>query len=303
MAISAQAVKELRERTGAGMMDCKRALEETNGDMEKAIDLLRERGIAKAAKKAGRIAAEGLTSYAIEGNVAAIVEVNCETDFVAKNPEFQTLVKDIAEHVVTQRPASVEAALEQPFKGNGDKLSQVISEKIATIGENITFRRFSILEKSDNGVFGAYLHMGGKIGVLVALEGTKDEALEGTKDEVLAKDLGMHAAASNPRYANREEVSQEEIEREREVLKNQALAEGKPANIVEKMVEGRLGKFFEEFVMVEQPFVKDPDKKVSALLKEAGATLKAFVRFQVGEGIEKKQEDFAAEVMAQVNKQ
>ncbi|CAJ1002465.1 MULTISPECIES: translation elongation factor Ts [Brevibacillus] len=295
MAISAQAVKELRERTGAGMMDCKRALEETNGDMEKAIDLLRERGIAKAAKKAGRIAAEGLTSYAIEGNVAAIVEVNCETDFVAKNPEFQTLVKDIAEHVVTQRPASVEAALEQPFKGNGDKLSQVISEKIATIGENITFRRFSILEKSDNGVFGAYLHMGGKIGVLVALEGTKDE--------VLAKDLGMHAAASNPRYANREEVSQEEIEREREVLKNQALAEGKPANIVEKMVEGRLGKFFEEFVMVEQPFVKDPDKKVSALLKEAGATLKAFVRFQVGEGIEKKQEDFAAEVMAQVNKQ
>jgi elongation factor Ts len=295
MAISAQAVKELRERTGAGMMDCKKALEETNGDMEKAIDLLRERGIAKAAKKAGRIAAEGLTNFAIDGNVAAIVEVNCETDFVAKNPEFQSLVKDIAEHVVTQRPATIEAALEQPFKGQGEALSQVISEKIATIGENITFRRFSILEKSDNGVFGAYLHMGGKIGVLVALEGTKDEAL--------AKDLGMHAAAANPRYANRDEVSADEIEREREVLKNQALAEGKPANIVEKMVEGRLSKFFEEYVLVEQPFVKDPDKKVSALLKEAGATLKAFVRFQVGEGIEKKQEDFAAEVMAQVNKQ
>jgi len=295
MAISAQAVKELRERTGAGMMDCKKALEETNGDMEKAIDLLRERGIAKAAKKAGRIAAEGLTNFAIDGNVAAIVEVNCETDFVAKNPEFQSLVKDIAEHVVTQRPASVEAALEQPFKGQGEPLSQVISEKIATIGENISFRRFSILEKSDNGVFGAYLHMGGKIGVLVALEGTQDEAL--------AKDLGMHAAAANPRFANREEVSADEIEREREVLKNQALAEGKPANIVEKMVEGRLSKFFEEYVLVEQPFVKDPDKKVLALLKEAGATLKAFVRFQVGEGIEKKQEDFAAEVMAQVNKQ
>jgi elongation factor Ts len=295
MAISAQAVKELRERTGAGMMDCKKALEETNGDMEKAIDLLRERGIAKAAKKAGRIAAEGLTNFAIDGNVAAIVEVNCETDFVAKNPEFQSLVKDIAEHVVTQRPATIEAALEQPFKGQGEALSQVISEKIATIGENISFRRFSILEKSDNGVFGAYLHMGGKIGVLVALEGTKDEAL--------AKDLGMHAAAANPRYANRDEVSADEIEREREVLKNQALAEGKPANIVEKMVEGRLSKFFEEYVLVEQPFVKDPDKKVSALLKEAGATLKAFVRFQVGEGIEKKQEDFAAEVMAQVNKQ
>lgn len=295
MAISAQAVKELRERTGAGMLDCKKALEETNGDMEKAIDLLRERGVAKAAKKAGRIAAEGLTATAVAGNVAAIVEVNCETDFVAKNPDFQALVKDIAEHVVSARPASVEAALAQPFKGEGETLSHVINEKIATIGENISLRRLAVLEKSDNGVFGAYLHMGGKIGVLVALEGTTDESL--------AKDLGMHAAAANPRFANREEVSADEIEREREVLKNQALGEGKPANIVEKMVEGRLSKFFEEYVLVEQPFVKDPDKKVSALLKEAGGTLKAFVRYQVGEGIEKKQEDFAAEVMAQVNKQ
>lgn len=295
MAISAQAVKELRERTGAGMMDCKKALEETNGDMEKAIDLLRERGIAKAAKKSGRIAAEGLTAVAINGNVGAIVEVNCETDFVAKNPEFQTLVKDIAEHVIAGRPADVEAALAQPFKGQGDALSQVISEKIATIGENLSFRRFALIEKSDAGVFGGYLHMGGKIGVLVALEGTQDETL--------AKDIAMHAAAANPRFANRDEVSAEEIEREREVLKAQALAEGKPANIVEKMVEGRLSKYFEEYVLVEQPFVKDPDKKVSALLKEAGATLKSFTRFQVGEGIEKKQEDFAAEVMAQVNKQ
>ncbi|MBY0088756.1 translation elongation factor Ts [Brevibacillus sp. M2.1A] len=295
MAISAQAVKELRERTGAGMMDCKRALEETAGDMEKAIDLLRERGVAKAAKKSGRIAAEGLTATAVAGNVAAVVEVNCETDFVGKNPEFQTLVKDIAEHVVSQRPASVEEALEQPFKGAGETLGHVINEKIATIGENISFRRFALSEKTDNGVFGAYLHMGGRIGVLVTLEGTQDETL--------ARDLGMHAAASNPRFANREEVSADEIEREREVLKNQALAEGKPANIVEKMVEGRLSKFFEEYVLVEQPFVKDTDKKVATLLKEAGATLKGFARFQVGEGIEKKQEDFAAEVMAQVNKQ
>ncbi|MFC8687983.1 translation elongation factor Ts [Brevibacillus porteri] len=295
MAISAQAVKELRERTGAGMMDCKRALEETAGDMEKAIDLLRERGVAKAAKKSGRIAAEGLTATAVAGNVAAVVEVNCETDFVGKNPEFQALVKDIAEHVVSQRPASVEEALEQPFKGAGETLGHVINEKIATIGENISFRRFALSEKTDNGVFGAYLHMGGRIGVLVTLEGTQDETL--------ARDLGMHAAASNPRFANREEVSADEIEREREVLKNQALAEGKPANIVEKMVEGRLSKFFEEYVLVEQPFVKDTDKKVAVLLKEAGATLKGFARFQVGEGIEKKQEDFAAEVMAQVNKQ
>jgi len=295
MAISAQTVKELRERTGAGMMDCKKALEETNGDMEKAIDLLRERGIAKAAKKAGRIAAEGLASFAVNGNVGAIVEVNCETDFVAKNPEFQQLVKDIAAHVAAHRSASVEEALEQSFQGGEDNLSKVISEKIATIGENISFRRLSVLEKSDAGVFGGYLHMGGKIGVLVALEGTSDEGL--------AKDIAMHAAAANPRFAVREEVSADEIEREREVLKNQALAEGKPANIVEKMVEGRLSKYFEEYCLVEQPFVKDPDKKVSALLKEAGATLKAFTRFQVGEGIEKKQEDFAAEVMAQVNKQ
>lgn len=295
MAISAQSVKELRERTGAGMMDCKKALEETNGDMEKAIDLLRERGIAKAAKKAGRIAAEGLTAIAAEGNKAAIVEVNCETDFVAKNPEFQTLVKEIAEHVVSQAPATVEQALEQPFKGAGETLGHVINEKISTIGENISLRRFSIVEKSANGAIGGYLHMGGKIGVLVALEGSANESL--------AKDLGMHVAASNPRFIDRSEVSQEEIDREREVLKNQALSEGKPEAIVEKMVEGRLSKYFEEYCLVEQPFVKDPDKKVAALLKDAGATVKSFVRFQVGEGIEKKQEDFAAEVMAQVNKQ
>lgn len=294
MAVSAQLVKELRERTGAGMMDCKKALEETNGDMEKAIDLLRERGIAKAAKKADRVAAEGLSATAVSGNFAAVVEVNCETDFVAKNEEFKNLVKDLAEHVVSQRPATIEEALQQPFKGNGAPLSQVIQEKIATIGENISLRRFAVLEKTDNGVFGEYLHMGGKIGVLTVLEGTQDQAL--------AKDIAMHTAAANPRYATRDEVPAEELQREREVLKNQALAEGKPANIVEKMVEGRLSKFFEENCLVEQPFVKDPDKKVSALLKEAGATLKGFVRYKVGEGIEKKQEDFAAEVMAQVNK-
>ncbi|AKF94586.1 translation elongation factor Ts [Brevibacillus laterosporus] len=294
MAITAQTVKELRERTGAGMMDCKRALEEVNGDIEKAIDLLREKGIAKAAKKSGRIAAEGLTGFAINGNFGAVVEVNCETDFVAKNPEFQQLVKDIAEHVVNARPATVEEALTQAFQG-GEDLGTTINAKIATIGENISFRRFEILEKADNGVFGGYLHMGGKIGTLVALNDTDNEAL--------AKDLAMHAAASNPRFGVREEVSQDVIDREREVLKNQALSEGKPANIVDKMVEGRMAKFFEEYCLVEQPFVKDPDKRVSQLLKEAGASFKGFARFQVGEGIEKKQEDFAAEVMAQVNKQ
>ncbi|MBG9788074.1 MULTISPECIES: translation elongation factor Ts [Brevibacillus] len=294
MAITAQTVKELRERTGAGMMDCKRALEEVNGDIEKAIDLLREKGIAKAAKKSGRIAAEGLTGFAVNGNIGAVVEVNCETDFVAKNPEFQQLVKDIAEHVVNARPATVEEALTQAFQG-GEDLGTTINAKIATIGENISFRRFEILEKADNGVFGGYLHMGGKIGALVALNDSDNEAL--------AKDLAMHAAASSPRFGVREEVSQDVIDREREVLKNQALSEGKPANIVDKMVEGRMAKFFEEYCLVEQPFVKDPDKRVSQLLKEVGASFKGFARFQVGEGIEKKQEDFAAEVMAQVNKQ
>ncbi|WP_139488956.1 translation elongation factor Ts [Brevibacillus dissolubilis] len=292
--ISAALVKDLRDRTGAGMMECKKALQETEGDIEKAIDLLRERGTIKAAKKADRIAAEGLTGVATSGNFGAIVEVNCETDFVAKNPEFQALVSDIANFVVANRPESVDAALAATFQGE-NTLEKHISEKIATIGENITFRRFSLFEKADNGAFGAYLHQGGRIGVLTVLEGTTDESL--------AKDLAMHAAAAAPRFANREEVSADEIEREREVLKAQALAEGKPENIVEKMVEGRLSKYFEEYVLVEQPFVKDPDKKVSALLKEAGATLKGFVRYQVGEGIEKKQEDFAAEVMAQVNKQ
>ncbi|KUP08691.1 elongation factor Ts [Bacillus coahuilensis m2-6] len=293
MAITAQMVKELREKTGAGMMDCKKALTETNGDMDQAIDFLREKGIAKAAKKADRIAAEGSTFILSEGNEAVILEVNAETDFVAKNENFQNLVKELAEHLLTNKPESVEVALEQTM-ANGTSVSEYINSAIAKIGEKITLRRFAIRTKTDNDTFGEYLHMGGRIGVLAVVEGTTDAQA--------AKDVAMHAAALNPKYVSRDQVSAEEVEREREVLTQQALNEGKPENIVAKMVEGRLGKYFEEVCILDQPFVKDPDQKVGKFLQSKGATLTDFVRYEVGEGIEKRQENFAEEVMNQVNK-
>jgi len=293
MAITAQMVKELREKTGAGMMDCKKALQETNGDMEKAIDYLREKGIAKAAKKADRIAAEGTTYIQTEGNEAVILEVNSETDFVAKNENFQNLVKELANHLLSKKPANLEEALEQKMD-NGTTVSEYINSAIAKIGEKITLRRFEILTKGDNDAFGSYLHMGGRIGVLSVLEGTTDESV--------AKDVSMHIAALNPKYVTRDQVSQEEIDRERQVLTQQALNEGKPENIVAKMVEGRLGKFFEDICLVDQAFVKNPDQKVGQFVKSHGATVKTFVRYEVGEGIEKRQENFAEEVMNQMKK-
>ncbi|MBO8176558.1 MAG: elongation factor Ts [Bacillus sp. (in: Bacteria)] len=291
MAITAQMVKELREKTGAGMMDCKKALTETNGDMEKAIDYLREKGIAKAAKKADRIAAEGTTYILTEGNEAVILEVNSETDFVAKNENFQNLVKELAAHLLKNKPATLEVALEQSME-NGEKVADYINAAIAKIGEKITLRRFEIKTKTDNDAFGAYLHMGGRIAVLTVLEGTTDEEV--------AKDVAMHAAALNPKYVSRDQVSQEEIERERQVLKQQALNEGKPEHIVEKMVEGRLGKFFEDICLLDQAFVKNPDQKVRQFVESKGATVKEFVRYEVGEGMEKRQDNFAEEVMNQV---
>jgi elongation factor Ts len=293
MAITAQMVKELREKTGAGMMDCKKALTETNGDMEKAIDWLREKGIAKAAKKADRIAAEGTTLIEVNGNTAVILEVNSETDFVAKNEGFKTLVKELAAHLLANKPATVEEALQQKMD-NGVTVEEHINAAIAKIGEKITLRRFEIVEKGDNAAFGAYLHMGGRIGVLTLLEGT-------TNEEV-AKDVAMHIAAINPKYVSRDQVSQEEIAREREVLTQQALNEGKPENIVAKMVEGRLNKFYEEICLLEQSFVKNPDVKVRQFVESNGATVKSFVRYEVGEGIEKRQDNFAEEVMNQVRK-
>lgn len=294
MAVSAAMVKELREKTGAGMLDCKKALEESNGDMERAGEILREKGIAKAAKKSDRIAAEGLTAVAAANNVSVIVEVNCETDFVAKNEEFQALIKDIAEHIVSSKSQTVEEALANPFNG-GVTLDEYLKEKVAKIGEKISLRRFAVLEKGDNAVFGSYLHMGGKIGVAVVLTGTTDESL--------AKDVAMHIAAANPKYVSRDQVSEEETEKEKEILKAQALNEGKPANIVEKMVVGRLNKFFEEICLNDQSFVKDPDKKVGKLLSEKGAAAAAFIRYEVGEGLEKRQDNFVEEVMAQAKKQ
>lgn len=294
MAVTAQMVKELREKTGAGMMDCKKALTETNGDMEQAIDFLREKGMAKAAKKADRVAAEGLTHIEVDGNRAAIIEVNCETDFVTKNDQFKQLLADLGKHIVKNNPASVEEALQQNLLDGSETVENAITGIVSKIGEKISLRRFTVLEKTDNDAFGAYLHMGGRIGVL--------SLLEGTTDEEVAKDVSMHVAAINPRYVSRDEVAEEEVNREREVLKTQALNEGKPEKIVEKMVEGRLGKFFEEIVLLEQSFVKDPDQKVKKYVADKGASVKAFVRYEVGEGMEKREDNFAEEVMSQIKK-
>ncbi|WP_110929441.1 translation elongation factor Ts [Bacillus massiliglaciei] len=293
MAITAQLVKELREKTGAGMMDCKKALVETDGDMEKAIDFLREKGIAKAAKKGDRIAAEGLTSIVVDGNEAVILEVNSETDFVAKNEGFQTLVKELGEFLLANKPESVEAALEQTMS-NGAKVEDHINAAIAKIGEKLTLRRFQIVTKTDNDAFGAYLHMGGRISVL--------SVLEGTSDEDAAKDVSMHIAAINPKYVSRDQVDASELEREREVLTQQALNEGKPEKIVAKMVEGRINKFYEEICVNEQAFVKNPDQKVAQFVESKGGKIASFIRYEVGEGIEKRQDNFAEEVMSQVKK-
>ncbi|HWO97882.1 MAG TPA: translation elongation factor Ts [Bacillus sp. (in: firmicutes)] len=293
MAITAQMVKELREKTGAGMMDCKKALTETGGDMEKAIDYLREKGIAKAAKKADRIAAEGLAVIEVSGNDAVILEVNSETDFVAKNEGFVQLTKELGAHLLANKPATVEEALEQKMD-NGSTVQEHINNAIAKIGEKLSLRRFEVVSKTDADAFGAYLHMGGRIAVLTVLEGTTDEAA--------AKDVAMHIAAINPKYVSRDQVSAEETEREREVLTQQALNEGKPENIVAKMVEGRLSKFFEDICLLDQSFVKNPDQKVRQFVESKGATVKTFIRYAVGEGMEKRQDNFAEEVMSQVKK-
>ena len=291
MAISAKLVKELREKTGAGMMDCKKALTETDGDIDKAIDYLREKGIAKAAKKADRIAAEGLVHVEVKDNEAAIVEINSETDFVARNEGFQELVKEIANHILDSKVETVDALMESKLS-SGKTVDERMKEAISTIGEKLSIRRFSIRTKTDNDAFGAYLHMGGRIGVLTVVEGTTDEEA--------AKDVAMHIAAINPKYVSSEQVSEEEINHEREVLKQQALNEGKPANIVEKMVVGRLQKFKAEIALVDQPFVKDPDMTVEKFVASKGGEVKSFVRFEVGEGIEKREDNFADEVMSQM---
>ncbi|MDN5809077.1 MAG: translation elongation factor Ts [Staphylococcus equorum] len=291
MAISAKLVKELREKTGAGMMDCKKALTETDGDIDKAVDYLREKGIAKAAKKSDRIAAEGLVHVEEKGNEAAIVEINAETDFVARNEGFQELVKEIANQVLETKAETVEALLETTL-ADGKSVDQRVKESISTIGEKLSIRRFAIRTKSDNDAFGSYLHMGGRIGVLTVVEGSTDGQA--------AKDVAMHIAAINPKYVSSEQVSEDEINHEREVLKQQALNEGKPEKIVEKMVEGRLRKYLQEICAVDQNFVKDPDQTVEAFLKSKGGKLVDFLRYEVGEGMEKREENFADEVKGQM---
>ena len=291
--ITAQQVKELREKTGAGMMDCKKVLTETDGDMEKATELLRERGITKAAKKSSRIAAEGLVdSYVSEdGKVGAVVEINAETDFVAQNTDFKQFVKDVVKQIALNNPKDVEELLAQPsIAEEGKTVQEALTNKIATIGENMTIRRFARYE-SANGLVASYIHGEGKIGVLVEMENADIE---------LAKDVCMQIAAAKPEYLSREDVPQERVEKEMEILKIQAMNEGKPEAIAEKMVQGRIGKFYSDICLVDQEFVKNPDMKISELLKQKGAKVVAFARLERGEGIEKKEENFAEEVAKQL---
>ena len=289
--ITAELVKQLREKTGAGMMDCKKVLTETDGDMEKAAELLRERGIAKAAKKSGRIAAEGLVAAYVTADkkVGAIVEVNAETDFVAKNDEFVKFVNDIAEIVAMNNPADLDALFETSYKDAGKTVKEVLTDKIATIGENMSIRRFERFESE--GLIESYIHGAGKIAVLVDFAKGETE---------LAKDVCMQIAAARPEYFNRESVPQDRVQKEMEILKAQAMNEGKPAEIAEKMVQGRIGKFYSEICLLDQEFVKDSSVKVGELIKNKGSEMTRFARFEKGEGIEKKEENFAEEVMKQL---
>ena len=288
--ISAAQVKELRDKTGVGMMDAKKALVAVEGDMEKAIDFLREKGMAKAAKKSDRVAAEGLANVAVNGNKAVIVEVNAETDFVAQNDQFKALVKHIADVIAENTPADVEAALQ--LKTDKGILNDELIEATQVIGEKISLRRFEVVEKADADNFGAYLHDGGRIAVLSVVEGA---------DEATAKDVAMHVAAINPEFMTRDDVSQDRLDHEREVFKEETLNEGKPAKIVDKIVEGRLNKFLSQICLADQDFVKNPDQTVAEFVSANDGKLKLFIRYEVGEGIEKKQDDFAQEVKDQMN--
>ena len=286
--ISASLVKELRELTGAGMLDCKKALEACNGDKEKAVDWLREKGISKAAKKASRIAAEGKADILINGNNAVIVEVNSETDFVAKNSEFTGLVEDILNSIMNNDPKTVEDVLK--LSVNGETVEDLIINKTAKIGEKLSLRRFAKLTKNDNETFGSYIH-GGRIAVLTVIEGGNEE---------VAKHVSMQAASMRPQYVRISDVPEEVVAREAEVLREQAMNEGKPADIAEKMVQGRLHKFYKEICLEEQEFILDSDINVKTYVKNNGGTIKEMVRYEVGEGMEKREENFAEEVAKQI---
>lgn len=288
--ISASLVKELREQTGAGMMDCKKALTECDGNLEAAIDWLREKGIAKAGKKEARIAAEGLAEIFIDGNKAVMIEINAETDFVSKNDEFKELIKTVGETILKSDAKTLEEANELPCAEG--TIKDLIIAKTSKIGEKLDFRRLAVIEKKDDENFGSYLHMGGKIAVLTVIKGANAE---------VAKDVAMQAAAMKPQYVFKEDVPESEVAREREVLKEQAMNEGKPADIAEKMVEGRLTKFYKEICLSMQAFIKDGDIDVTKYVTNNGGELIGMTMFTVGEGIEKRQDNFAEEVMAQIN--
>lgn len=288
--ITANMVKELREQTGAGMLDCKKALTETNGDLKEAVNWLREKGISKAAKKQTRIAAEGLALSKVKDNTAVIVEVNSETDFVAKNPEFTSLVDNIASAILNSSVNTMEDALK--LEVNGTTIEDMIIEKTATIGEKLSFRRFELVTKEDNQVFGTYSHMGGKIVTLAVLEGNDPE---------VAKDVAMQIAAMRPLYLDKNSTPEEEIEKEKQILTEQALNEGLDSNKIPMIINGRLGKFFEEVCLLEQGFVKENKMKVSKYVENKNMKVLSFTRYEVGEGMEKREENFADEVAKQIN--
>ncbi|EKD42364.1 MAG: hypothetical protein ACD_73C00189G0002 [uncultured bacterium] len=297
MEISAQLVKELREKTGAGMMECKKALTEANGNIDEAIEYLRKQGLKASANKAGRIATDGLVVALTnpEGNVAVMLEINCETDFVAKNEALVAFAGDLAKNILKDKPASVEALLE--LTSNGEKNVDRLNQMVAKIGEKISLRRFERLEVPANCKIGSYIHFGSKIGVLVVLAGNK-------ADEGIIKDVAMHVAATNPRYLTAAEISNDVIQKEKEIYRQQLIDSGKPAEMLEKILNGKIAKFSQEVCLVDQAFIKDPTGKLSVagMLKAHDASLKVekFIRYQVGEGMEKKQEDFAAEVAKMV---
>ena len=289
MEVTASMVKDLREQTGAGMMDCKKALAETNGDMEAAINWLREKGIAKSAKKESRIAAEGLANIYIDGNKAVILEVNSETDFVSKNEEFVSMIDTIGSTLLKSDVKTVEDA--KNLTTPDGTIGELIVNKIAKIGEKLSFRRFEIVTKNDDEFFGSYIHMGGKIAALTVIKGAS---------EAVAKDVAMQAAAMKPLYCFPNEVPADVLDNERTVLKEQVMNEGKPADIAEKMVEGRIKKFYKEICLSEQPFIKDGDLSVEKYVTNNGGEIKSMIRYEVGEGMEKRNDNFAEEVMNQV---
>ena len=291
MNITASMVKDLRTQTGAGMMDCKKALVEAEGDIAKAVDILREKGLSQAAKKASRVAAEGAVGSAVseDGKTGTILEVNCETDFVGTNEDFRNLAASIADQILAVNPADVEALLDSEIEGK--KVRYLVTEAVAKIGENISVRRFVRYESAEGKVY-SYIHGGGKIGVLVEMIGADDE---------LGMDIAMQVAAAYPCYLDRTQVSRDEIDHEKEVLAVEARNEGKPENIIEKMVIGRINKYYKEVCLVDQEFIKDGDLTISKLLKSKNASVVRFARYQLGEGIEKKQDDLAAEVAKQLN--